>query len=121
MDLFDFYQHGQIRQAADAADDARSEAQRVAQDLRKLEQRFDRLNLVTQALWEIVREATQITDERLVRKMQEIDLRDGTADGRMTPMPVECPACRRRSNSRRDQCIYCGAKLPGRNLLERLQ
>ncbi len=103
-----------------ADQDARSAVDRLSAEIRKLESRADHLALVSQALWELLRDRDKLTDSDLVTKVREIDLRDGVADGRMTPVPVECPACHRQSTSRREECLYCGTQLPSRNLLERL-
>jgi hypothetical protein len=121
FDLFDLYQQGKIREARETAETARDQAQQLRDRISKLERRSDQLALACQALWEMLREERGLTDNDLIARMQQIDLRDGAADGRMTPMPVECPQCKRRSNSRRDECVYCGARLPGRNVMERLQ
>lgn len=120
FDLWDIYQHKQIREAQAQADSARSQVDRMADELRRLEARSDRLALVCQALWELLRERAGLSENDLIQRMQQIDLRDGTADGRMTPVPVECPSCHRRSNSRRDECVYCGARLPGKHIVERV-
>jgi hypothetical protein len=34
-------------------------------------------------MWEIIRDQSSITDEELVEKITEIDLRDGVVDGKM--------------------------------------
>ncbi len=120
MDLFDLYQQGKIHEAKETAQSAQSQAAETAARVKELQRRTDGLALACQALWELLRERTSLTDSDLVARMQAIDLRDGAADGRMTPIPVECPSCQRRSNSRREECLYCGARLPGSQVLERL-
>lgn len=120
MDLFDLYQQGKIHEARERAEAAQSEAARVAAQIQTLQRKADTLALACQALWEILRERTDLTDSDLIARMQAIDQRDGTADGRMTPMPVECPSCKRRTNSQRGECLYCGTRLPGRQIFEQL-
>lgn len=120
MDLFDLYQQGKIREAREQAEAAQNETARMAAQLRNLQRRTDTLALACQALWEILRERADLTDSDLISRMQAIDQRDGSADGRMTPMPVECPSCHRRTNSQRGECIYCGGRLPGRQIFEQL-
>ena len=65
------------------------------------------------ALWELLRDDGVFDEERLLEKIQEVDLRDGRADGRLGPTPVSCPHCGRKSKSGRAQCMYCGTPLPG--------
>lgn len=88
------------------AEQARS--QEGARAVRELGHQFRRLTLLHQALWELVRERLQLTDADLERVAQEIDLRDGIADGCITDTPLKCPTCGRISNSRHWKCLYCG-------------
>lgn len=78
---------------------------------------YERLVLVTHALWELLSERVGISDAELLAKIQEIDARDGQADGRMRSTPTECPKCRRANTQIRTQCLYCGANLPRGNPL----
>ena len=47
----------------------------------------------------------------LADRMQQIDLRDGVADGRITHTVAECPSCHRKTTRRRAECMYCGQPL----------
>lgn len=118
LDPFDLF--GSLRADEATRLEGQSNIDRLSAEVRRLESRADRLALVCQALWELLRERTDLTDSDLIKRVHEVDLRDGVADGRMTPMPVVCPACQRQSTSKRDECLYCGARLPTRNLLEKL-
>ncbi|HOE65478.1 MAG TPA: hypothetical protein PLO62_03040 [Candidatus Hydrogenedentes bacterium] len=86
---------------------ARSQTASLEQRMRVLEQTIGRLQLLNQALWELLRERAKLTDRQLEEKALEIDLRDGVQDGRMTAMAVECPVCHRVSSSRHSRCLYC--------------
>ena len=77
-------------------------------EVRLLQQDIERLKLLNQALWELIRDRTDLTDALLAEKAQEVDLRDGVADGRMTQMRLKCPSCGRVSSSRHWRCLYCG-------------
>ena len=120
LDPFNLFGCGTSRESESMAAETASKTELLEREIRRLERRADQMALVCQALWELLRERTQLTDDDLINRVREVDLRDGVADGRMTPVPVECPACHRQSTSKRDECLYCGARLPGRNLLERL-
>lgn len=76
--------------------------------LRDVEHELQRMKLLNQAMWEIVRERARVTDADLEKRAQEIDLRDGVEDGRMTNTPLKCPQCGRVSNSKHWRCLYCG-------------
>ncbi|MBU6181282.1 MAG: hypothetical protein KGR46_00525 [Verrucomicrobia bacterium] len=116
--LIDIYQQGKITQAKQQAEKAANKADRFADDIRSLERRLDRLTLATQALWEMLRDAGHHSEEELVAKMQEIDLRDGAADGKISRTVKVCAACGRNSNSKRIECLYCGESLGNPNLFD---
>jgi hypothetical protein len=96
---------------ADTAAHAAAEARRQADILR-----FDvqKLYLITEALWCILKEKHGYSDEHLAALMQELDLRDGKQDGKSatTPERAACPNCGRTLMRRQAQCIYCGAPVP---------
>jgi hypothetical protein len=110
--LFDPYQQGQINDAADVAHRAHSKVASTRDDVSLLQRRVETLALTCQALWEQLRERTQLTDEQLLQKMHEIDLRDGRADGMMSRSIVKCPKCDRPNGTNARRCIYCMTDMP---------
>lgn len=89
--------------------------ERISAHLREMETRFDRLTLACQAMWELIQEKTDLTEEDLNKKISEVDLRDGTPDGKISRQVVDCPECGRPSNSRRTSCLFCGAEIKSPN------
>lgn len=85
-----------------------SVALQARQDVRELRHQVERLSLLNQALWEILREKAGLTDADLERKAHEIDLRDGVEDGKMGGNALTCPTCGRVSNAKHYKCLYCG-------------
>ncbi|MBT3278289.1 MAG: hypothetical protein HN909_06870 [Phycisphaerales bacterium] len=77
-----------------------------------LARRVDKLTMACMAMWELIRDQTTLTEEDLIAKMREIDLRDGSEDGKLTLRVRNCPACNRPVGPRSDQCLYCGADMP---------
>ncbi|MFW5882588.1 MAG: hypothetical protein ACOCVS_03045 [Planctomycetota bacterium] len=77
-----------------------------------LSQRLDRLCLACQALWELVRDNTALSDEDIATKVAEVDLRDGQSDGKLRTRGGLCPDCQRPLNARHDHCLYCGTPVP---------
>lgn len=111
MDLFvDLHQYGRIAQAQNDADRARGKAEQFALRLDELERRSDRMALACQALWELLRERTDLREEDVFAKMTEIDLRDGREDGRIGAKVMTCSRCQRPVNSARPVCVYCGQR-----------
>ncbi len=92
---------GASQRAAEMANEARTA-------IRELQDEVDRLALLNQALWELIRARLGVTDADLERMAYDIDMRDGRSDGKITAHAVRCPACGRVSNSKRAKCLYCG-------------
>ena len=64
--------------------------------------------MISEALWELLRDRAKLTDEDLHKKIYEIDMRDGVLDGKNVRKAVECPDCGRKVSARHPACIYCG-------------
>ncbi len=77
-------------------------------EIKQLTEDIQRLKLMNQALWELIRDRARLTDKDLEEKALEIDLRDGKQDGRMSETALRCPSCNRVSSSRHWRCLYCG-------------
>ncbi|MCE9532225.1 MAG: hypothetical protein K8T89_14065 [Planctomycetes bacterium] len=111
--MLDFFwqlpQQPPISQAEVNSGAARREIQDHHARLRDLEQQLERVTLVSQALWELLRDRSGITEDQLVDKITEVDLRDGTKDNRLSPRVVACPKCERNITTRHQRCIYCGS------------
>jgi hypothetical protein len=119
-DLWDVFQQAQIHKASSEAEAARRDARhadtRLHAEVLRLEARIDGLALICQALWEVLREKTQLRELDIEAKIREIDLRDGRKDGRMTGTPTTCAHCHRPTHTRQRVCMYCGKPI-GRGLL----
>jgi hypothetical protein len=109
---YDLYRQGQIAEAKTYAIEAKTAADQSNDRMRELEFTVNRMALACQAMWELLRARSGITDDELLAKMHEVDLRDGIEDGRMTTKIIHCAKCGRPSNTRNARCMYCGAQLP---------
>ncbi len=71
---------------------------------------IEKLFMITEALWEILKYQHGYTDDQLVEMIHNIDLKDGKLDGKVarTPAPP-CPSCSRPLPLRQATCLYCGA------------
>lgn len=75
-----------------------------------LELDVERLLLITEALWSMLKEQHGYTDNALIKKIAELDMRDGKLDGRIAAEegPMSCPHCARTLMGNRPVCLYCG-------------
>lgn len=109
--LWDLYQHFHLKQLDARVDHLQDGASRVtiAHDATKhLVEKVEGLALITRALFELLEESTGVSEEQLRAKITEIDLRDGQADGRMSPRPTRCPKCDAMMSPRFGRCLFCG-------------
>ncbi len=113
--LWEMFQHGRIRHANSNASQASSKASkaanhsaRVEREMKMLDGRVEVLALACQSLWEPLQEHTSVATADFDQKMEEIDLRDGVQDGRITKVTEACEKCGRKTSRRRKNCLYCG-------------
>ena len=75
---------------------------------------IEKLFMITEALWEILKQQHGYTDDQLVEMIQEVDLRDGKLDGKVAKSG-ERPiyhAWGRTLIRNQISCLYCGADAP---------
>jgi hypothetical protein len=113
MSFFDAFEGvGPMRDVPGVGKGASSSTNRIAHEtrteVRDLKFQMERLILLNQALWELLRTRLNLTDADLEAMIHEVDMRDGVVDGKITSQPVRCPTCGRVSNSRHAKCMYCG-------------
>lgn len=94
----------ETRDAVDAARLAQQEAAKLREDL-------DHLTLVTVALWELLKQKSELTDASLSAAIRDVDARDGKVDGRFVRLPDPCPKCKRPVTLSTSTCAYCGVKV----------
>lgn len=111
--IFDFasgnltgYDAASARLAGQASSDARE----ARGDTRFLQERIDHLTLVCMAMWSIIQDKTDVTEQDLLERVKKIDLMDGKEDGKADRSIQKCPNCGRVMSPRHRKCIYCGAE-----------
>ena len=73
---------------------------------------LNRLALIVEAMWKLVREKHGLTDADLMSRVAELDLSDGVADGKKEAAgPRNCPQCHRPNGRDQIFCLYCGRLL----------
>ena len=70
----------------------------------------EKILMITEALWNILKEKHGYEDDDLLRMVQDIDLRDGQLDGKVAKQPnPPCTNCGRTLMGRHPVCLYCGS------------
>ena len=97
------------------AQHTRDVARESAMSSDKTRKNTERLYLVVQALWELLKDKAGLTDADLDAKVQEIDMRDGRLDGQDSTQtdPLTCRQCGRTILSGQAQCSWCGTQAEG--------
>jgi hypothetical protein len=76
-------------------------------DVDALDQRIDRLLLVVEALWSVLKKDGH-TDEELAAIIAELDASDGSPDGRHSKAPITCTSCGSKVAPTLARCQFCG-------------
>ncbi|MDP6355257.1 MAG: hypothetical protein QF473_09165 [Planctomycetota bacterium] len=114
-----FHHHSLDRTARAHAQSASSDARNAKTEVQFLESEIERLLMITEALWSVLKEQHDYDDDELVRRVADIDLRDGRLDGRVAKSePINCRNCGKKLGKRRATCFYCGSAVAS-NLFER--
>jgi hypothetical protein len=113
IDIFDVYQQGKIAGLGSLQADTDRRLTNAGDKLRDLEQRYERMSLVTNALWQLLKAHTGLTDADLKKYIEKVDLADGVGDGKISrgKGAMDCPQCSRRVLKSATVCAWCGVKL----------
>lgn len=109
--------HGAFRAAYNAASsgEVRSAARtgrRAESKVDYLEARCDRLAMLCEAMWTLLRDQLKLTDVQLLDRINDIDMTDGRLDGKVKRgHAITCHKCDRNVSRKFAKCIYCGALL----------
>lgn len=111
--LWNATQQMQIAEAQDAASGVRAEAEFAARQAAEQTylpyvKQLDKLGLVCQAMWTLLQERTGLTEQDLLARVRELDLKDGALDGKSTKPPVDCPKCGSKMSRKFNRCLFCG-------------
>jgi hypothetical protein len=99
------------------SDLAGKHASRIATDVRHqteyVKSDVEKLFMITEALWTILKEQHGYTEDDLIARVEAIDLRDGVLDGKVAKSAVkpDCPECGRKLMGKRPVCLYCGTEV----------
>ncbi len=100
------------RAASHARNAGAVDARAFRDDINQLDERIDRLLLVVDAMWSILKEHGY-NDEQLIQRIRMMDMDDGVADGKRLAFPQKCTKCDALVEPGRPTCTYCGAVMSG--------
>jgi hypothetical protein len=98
--------------AEHAARNAPATVDSLKRRIQRLEYQVERLTLGCMALAELLRDRLDVPLAVIDAKVEEIDLRDGKRDGKLSQPAPPCPNCHRINSPQRVACLYCGKPLP---------
>lgn len=106
--MWDIFQEIRLNEQSAKQADTDSSLRRASLNLEELARQVRKMALVNQALYELLKEKTGISDEDLRRRIKEIDLRDGVADAKINSNPLRCPKCQNTMTAGALSCPNCG-------------
>jgi hypothetical protein len=108
--LWEYRQQREVNEASAKAREAARSSSESRLDIDELQRRIDTMGLLLMAMWSIIEEKTQVTEQELAARVRDLDMIDGRSDGRMPRMVTECRDCGRKMNLRHRTCMYCGGE-----------
>lgn len=118
IDLADIFQQFKMNELKSENFETRNMQGTIKYDVRSLEDKIDYLSVVMLAMWEMLEEKGYSRMD-LVKKIEEVDMRDGVLDGKLAHQKKAnvCSDCKRKVNPRHRNCFYCGAKIDSGNFI----
>jgi len=109
MDIFDLINYKNIHNIRNEVESMNRNAKETqAESYKILSNRIDQLILLNHAMSEIISDKLGITNQQVIDKMMEIDLRDGVQDGKYSAPPKDCPECKAKISREFNRCLFCG-------------
>ena len=106
--LYQQYRISQLDKKLDRVQDTPTQDSLARSEAFRLEEKLDRLALISRAMFELLQESSGVSEAQLSAKIVEIDLRDGQSDGKMSPKPTRCPKCQAMMSPKFGRCLFCG-------------
>ncbi len=98
----------QIAEAQAQTERSARQSSYVTNNISALQARLDKLTLINMAMWSLLQEVSDLTEDDLLERIKQIDLSDGSMDGKVRAKVQKCPQCERVMSNRHARCLYCG-------------
>lgn len=99
------------RLSSKVANQAKHRVADFGEDLAGMKKNQEKLMMVVEALWMLLKAEHGYSDEILNDLIRKIDMKDGKLDGKVDVQPVSCPECGRTIIKGQEKCLYCGKEL----------
>ena len=106
--LLEFHQNKKISDAQSKAQSASDKVESINDRLSLQDRKIEMLILVNQAIVELLVKKCRVSEDEILEQIEEIDLRDGIKDGKISNGCRKCFKCDRNYNHRLNKCLYCG-------------
>jgi ribosomal protein L32 len=110
--LDSFFVDHRIASVSRIADSANQKHSENTSKVHELEKRVDKLSMICEALWTVVKKSHKLEDADLQKLVESIDGADGMVNGRKTKSPpTSCPKCGKTVQRGHGKCMYCGCEI----------
>ena len=106
-------QDANIKASKIASDGAQASAESMKHNVRDLNKRVDQLLLTCTAMWSLLKEKHDLSEDDLKERIKQIDGIDGQVDGKIQKPKIHCVKCGSVINLKHKVCIFCGEKFEG--------
>lgn len=107
--IWEFYQHGKVIEASADAKHALSKVYESKADISGVELKLNRLVLLNQAIWSLVKQQTSLNEADLMHEIKRLDMLDGRLDGKSAETK-KCSQCSTVLAVGAMSCYHCGAQ-----------
>ena len=91
---------------------------KTSREFGTVDERLDRLALLCEAMWELLTEHTELTDDDLAAMVLDLDESDGRQNFRRQRVAQPCPSCDAMIPPARVRCQFCGEPAALRSLFD---
>ena len=116
MTLWDSYQDIRTKHVAESIIHRDAKLRDLRECVSQLEgefnSNFDKLTLLCRAMWSLIEEKTDLTEEDLESKIRGLEVLDEELLEELGDLKQSCPQCSAAIPANMDKCQFCGHELP---------
>jgi hypothetical protein len=113
-DFLNDWDYAQFRDLEAETSRLKTAAEKEADRVYELNRRVTQLAMISAALWELLKQKTDLSEADLRRTLDELNASGITPPGAAPPHHVYCPSCHHSISPTVNKCLYCGAAVTPR-------